>query len=662
MSRDWVEDFVSEDDKLRVYLGRFSERDEKLWQRVFRGGIWPFPRGEFGVSPDVPAPFSSRPRTIDGGETFSFRHGTVGKRYMRPVPSDRTYIWAPKNLSRKGLASKVKLDTRVETLKGNGAYWIPIGEKLPEGFRRMSRSAVWPRQMGEAKGSARRRQGYIERHSAVEIGVDQKPISRGNIGQNARDRTAFWSAVEAREREDGRVQSTIIADLPYEPEIGAIGRARILENFGREFEKLGLRWHGVTHVPDEHSDPRNFHLHILYHDRPATRNLNDGGWEFARRKHDVPRARGFIKMLRLKYAEIVNSEFQRAGINRRYDPRSYEEMGIPKKPTLHMGVKATALERKGISTFAGRYNYGVEWSARNREVLCSQVDKIERRVRLAEASSAFLALLDEDERRSNVLEAAKRFVDCHEGYLERMWRLAEAETFHEFERNRKEDLPRRMRKMTKYGETRGIRRASETQASKLESVISNNAFMSQRRVGLWRKRVALAARAMRDAKRELRRILKHTQSAGEIPADSVGLTLESTRAEIELVGREKDARIAQIFRCMKEAGIQFQKTEVVRLLRSPIGREEFLATIGNRAPKASAVQCRQIPAIEVEVENLAPIMRRHAELALKIRRLERRLRMKEMMGATLSVPPVKPIENSIRHRKKSRRRKREQER
>ena len=87
---------------------------------------------------------------------------------------------------------------------------------------------------------------------------------------------------------------------PTKRKFGAEGRRRILRGLGVEFEELGLPWLGVVHRPDPHSDQRNYHIHLIYHDRPAFETL-DGKLRFMRRKCPACRGRDFIPSLRERY-------------------------------------------------------------------------------------------------------------------------------------------------------------------------------------------------------------------------------------------------------------------------------------------------------------------------------------------------------------------------
>src|SRR3546814_8342928 len=89
----------------------------------------------------------------------------------------------------------------------------------------------------------------------------------------------------------GRVQFRLVAELPYEltPE----DRALIVQNFcdhlgGLETrdgedggqQSVGMMYTAVIHAPDAHNDLRNYHLHIVAHDRPAKFLSEFGPWDF----------------------------------------------------------------------------------------------------------------------------------------------------------------------------------------------------------------------------------------------------------------------------------------------------------------------------------------------------------------------------------------------
>lgn len=210
----------------------------------------------------------------------------------------------------------------------------------------------------------------------------------------------------------GRVQLRFVAELPCE--LNAEDRALIVQNFTdylASFAKdengrsIGLMYTAVIHAPDAHNDSRNYHLHIIAHDRPAKFLADYNAWDFEiveqynhkseiRTRHpfrqnkigEVERkladgnpykhayynndiAGGdFILHLRRKFAEINNAVLKARGIQRRLDPRRYQEMGISRTATMHLGTRAAALEAMGVPTVVGRLNAIAIWGDAERAI------------------------------------------------------------------------------------------------------------------------------------------------------------------------------------------------------------------------------------------------------------------------------------------------------
>ncbi|MEL0212584.1 MAG: MobA/MobL family protein, partial [Novosphingobium sp.] len=180
----------------------------------------------------------------------------------------------------------------------------------------------------------------------------------------------------------GKVQLRFVAELPCE--LRAEDRALIVQNFTdylASFAKdengnnIGLMYTAVIHAPDAHNDRRNYHLHIIAHPRPAKFLPEHNAWDFEVaeqfdhkgevRKHafynNAIAGGDFIPHLRAKFTEINNAVLKARGIQRKLDPRRYEEMGITRTPTLHLGTRAAALEAMGVPTVVGRLNAIAIW-------------------------------------------------------------------------------------------------------------------------------------------------------------------------------------------------------------------------------------------------------------------------------------------------------------
>lgn len=211
----------------------------------------------------------------------------------------------------------------------------------------------------------------------------------------------------------GRVQYRIVGELPYDVDPDA--RIRILKGFSDEFEKRNLPFIAVMHAPDHTNDDRNWHFHLVYHDRPARRftgktkdhlwNLPEdapkqvadrhkitkqaleenneayiGKWDFtvphaylqkcrhkkttypfAQNKDREVTRRPFLPHLRRLLADLTNTELERARKDRRLDPRKYSEMGIHKQTEVHLGTTNSRLETLGIPTEPGIANEAKQW-------------------------------------------------------------------------------------------------------------------------------------------------------------------------------------------------------------------------------------------------------------------------------------------------------------
>jgi hypothetical protein len=289
--------------------------------------------------------------------------------------------------------------------------------------------------------SAAAHQSYIERNGAVEttripdpsddayalfratedpdsgpgLATEERPISFGTLGLTKTERTEFWRKVEQVEGRRGRVQCRIIAELPHELDAGA--RELIARDFCRIFEEKSLPYWCSLHAPTDHNNDRNYHVHIAYYDRPATR-MENGLWDFEvvetkryangvktairpfkQNKDRSAQGKNWILTLRRRFADISNYHLSLAGVDKRYDPRSYKESGIEKQPTIHLGTKAFVAESHGIDTRPGIENtrrevsYRLTAGERNFRDLIRHVDHIERRISNVEEDSPEAAKL-----------------------------------------------------------------------------------------------------------------------------------------------------------------------------------------------------------------------------------------------------------------------------
>ena len=74
------------------------------------------------------------------------------------------------------------------------------------------------------------------------------------------------------------------------------------------------------------------------------------------------------------WADMTNAALAKNGIQKRIDHRSYERQGVDTVPTIHMGVAASQMEKKGIKTDRGNIN-------RQAEITNNQMKQLKARIR-----------------------------------------------------------------------------------------------------------------------------------------------------------------------------------------------------------------------------------------------------------------------------------------
>ena len=207
------------------------------------------------------------------------------------------------------------------------------------------------------------------------------------------DRTTLWNAVE-------RIESNRNSQLAREVQLGLQVELSMEQNITivHEYVKKHFVSKGMcADICIHDKDGTNPHAHVLLTIRPIESNgsweaksykeyiLDDNGeriklpsGEFKSRKvyttdwNDQTKAEEWRK----GWADAVNAEFERLGMPERIDHRSYERQGVPKVPTVHLGVAASQMERKGIRTDRGDIN-------RQAEVKNNQIRQLRARIRKA---------------------------------------------------------------------------------------------------------------------------------------------------------------------------------------------------------------------------------------------------------------------------------------
>ena len=198
--------------------------------------------------------------------------------------------------------------------------------------------------------------------------------------------------VHLRKGRGGIVQRRINGELSADLDSEAC--RRVLKAIGSEFARRGLRYYIALHAPTAANNERNWHFHLLYYDRPCEQI--DGEWDFAiveekrtasrNRRRSYPhrqkkcaevRHKDWPMYMRTRFAAAVNVELEAIGSRRRYDPRSYADMGIEAEPQQHLARRLAFLAACGAAPEKDVENAHKGWRARM-VALLKRHDEIEK--------------------------------------------------------------------------------------------------------------------------------------------------------------------------------------------------------------------------------------------------------------------------------------------
>ncbi|MDR2558282.1 MAG: MobA/MobL family protein [Oscillospiraceae bacterium] len=199
-----------------------------------------------------------------------------------------------------------------------------------------------------------------------------------NAPQEFYNRQTLWNAVEKAERgKNARTAREIEIALPRElnkDEQIKLVRNYVNDNFVKRGMCADISIHsGHRHRKDEEHEgakhdriihKNNPHAHILL----TTRPINEKGFLKSKTVFREYDKRKYVHLWRENWAKVQNKEFEKKGLSERVSHESHTKRGIKNEPTLHMGHKNTALERRGIRT---------EQGDRNREIIKRNIQRQE---------------------------------------------------------------------------------------------------------------------------------------------------------------------------------------------------------------------------------------------------------------------------------------------
>ena len=242
-----------------------------------------------------------------------------------------------------------------------------------------------------------------------------------NAPKEYADRSTLWNAVEAAEKsKNAQLSREIEIALPNElSEAECIELAR--EFVQKTFVDKGMCADVCIHNPNR--EQKNIHAHIMLTMRPFN---EDGTWGDKQRKeyqldkngnkiYDKCKrtykcrtvqttdwnSREMAEEWREAWSEFLNNALEQRNITEKVDHRSFERQGKIEKPTVHMGVAATQMERKGIRTVKGDTNREIKSINAKISALLKRIDMLDGE----------LAKMKEIPKEDSLIEMLMRFHD-----------------------------------------------------------------------------------------------------------------------------------------------------------------------------------------------------------------------------------------------------------
>ena len=194
-----------------------------------------------------------------------------------------------------------------------------------------------------------------------------------NAPQEFSDRGTLWNSVEKIEKSKNsqlarEIEIALPKELDREKQINLV-RDYVKENF----VKVGMCADIALHDKGD----GNPHAHILLTMRPLNEDTTwgakskkeyilDENGEKVKLKNGNYKTRKIntvdwneqdkAEHWRKAWADITNKYLEENSIQEKVDHRSYQRQGIEEIPTIHLGVSATQMEKKGIATDRGNIN------------------------------------------------------------------------------------------------------------------------------------------------------------------------------------------------------------------------------------------------------------------------------------------------------------------
>ncbi|MDO4574285.1 MAG: MobQ family relaxase [Planctomycetia bacterium] len=226
------------------------------------------------------------------------------------------------------------------------------------------------------------------------------------------DRSLLWNAVEKIEKaKNAQLAREIEIALPQEL-TREQGISLVREYVKEQFVNAGM----CADLAIHDTGGGNPHAHVMLTMRPFEQG---GAWGAKQKKEYIldrngnkiydPKKRQYkcksipatdwneqtkAEEWRAAWAEICNRALEQNGHAERIDHRSYERQGIDQIPTVHLGVAASAMEKRGIRTERGNLNREIEVTNQRLRQLKARISKLQNWLKEEQANTEPPTLAD----------------------------------------------------------------------------------------------------------------------------------------------------------------------------------------------------------------------------------------------------------------------------
>lgn len=249
--------------------------------------------------------------------------------------------------------------------------------------RSSGRSSVASSAYRSGEKLTNQRDGITHDYTGKKGIVYSEIITPKNAPDWAHDRETLWNEVEKVEK-SSKAQLAREVEIALPNELPRENQISLCHEYAQQFAKDGM----VVDYSIHDKLDGNPHAHIMLTTRPFD---DQGNWGAKQRKVYELDGEGkkqynsktktykcrsepttdwnkkeTLQKWRIGWEKTANRALEKAGIEQRIDHRSNQERGIERTPTIHEGVHARAMEKKGIVTERGEANRKIR--RRNRAI------------------------------------------------------------------------------------------------------------------------------------------------------------------------------------------------------------------------------------------------------------------------------------------------------